>query len=161
MLLSLFISERPGLCDIYFRIHSSWKKIKESPPVWRFSIDLYSSRISASTALNPCYCRNRHSTYIVLSSHVYACPLRRAVTFSRVLAGTWKLLNIQWTNKFIFGFFLFLISLNKVTRLGSFHPQSFVHAFIQQLFIEPLVNAILRTKNQWWTVLIFYWRDRP
>lgn len=129
MLLPFFVSERPGLCDIYFRIHSSWKKIKESPPLWRFSIDLYSC-ISASTALNSCYCCNRHSTYIVLSSPVYVCPLRRAVKISRVLSGTWKLLNIQWMNKFIFGFFLLLISLNKVTRLG--------------------IHACLHTANVYW-----------
>lgn len=55
MLLPFFISERPGLYNMYFRIHSSWKKIKESPPLLRFSIDLYSSCISASTALNSCY----------------------------------------------------------------------------------------------------------
>lgn len=137
MLLSFSLSEIHGLCDIYFKIHSSWKKIQESPPLWRFSIDLYSFGISASIALNSCYYYNRHSTYIVPSSHVYVCHLGRAVKFSRVLARSWKLLNIQWMNKFLFGFFLFLISLNKVTRWGSFHPY--------------IIHACLHITNVYWT----------
>lgn len=158
MVLSFFISERHGLCDIYFRIHSSWKKVQESPPLWRFSIDytlfaslhllhLIPATIITGTVLILCY------------HHIYVCPLGRAVKFSGVLAGTWKLLNIQWMNKFVFGFFLFLISLNKVTRWGSFHSKTlFMHVFRQQMFIEPLANAVLRTSGeQFW----HFTGDRP
>lgn len=151
MLLSCFTSEILGLCDTYFKTHYPAKEFKNLLYCVVFPLIYTLFFISTSIAHYSGHNSYMHFTYIGLK-HMFMClsPLS-GLNFSRVLAETWKLLNKYLVDEQIYIWLLFVSWSEQMKLLdqGVSIPTSFIHVFIQQMLIEPLLNAILRPENQW------------